>query len=181
MKKIVCISLLFIMASYTLAADVIITKQNKKYEGKVVKTTTKSLIVELVNGTIIVVPKDDIAEVRRGKYIFDFEKKMRYYMEVHHPFIPLMVLAIASGAYSVKKFGEYKDERERIKNETPDQVEKNTSDRSSEFLALGVVSVLLCAGSFYISLKPMEVKVPIGRIKISAAISGNRVMLSFNF
>jgi len=181
MKKLLLIGVFLVMAAHCFGQDIIITKQNKKYKGEVVKLTDKGFILRLLDGTIIVVPKSDISQIHRGKMIIDLEKKMRYYKEVHHPFLPLLVLGISSGAYSIKKFGDYQDERERVNNETPDIVEKNTSDRSFEHLALCIGSGLLSLGSIYIAFRPMEVTIPIGPIKMSANYSYKSVMLSFHF
>ncbi len=185
MKKMLLLVVFLVMAVHCFGQDIIITKQNKKYRGEVVKLTEKGFILRLIDGTIIVVPKSDISEIHRGKMIIDLEKKMRYYKEVHHPFLPLLVLGISSGAYSIKKFGDYRDERDRIKKideqNQADPELRNIDDKSWEHLALCIGSGLLSLGSIYISFKPMEVTIPIGPIKMSANYSYKRVMLSFHF
>ena len=185
MKRLILIIILLAVATQCLGQDIIITKQNRKYEGKVVKLTEKGFIIRLIDGTIIVVPKSDIARIHRGRMIIDLENKMRYYKEVHHPFLPLLVLGISAGVYSIKKYGDYKDERERIKEYNQDkQVNpdlKNIDDNSGEYLTHCIISGLLSLGSFYVSFRPMEVTIPIGPIKVSANYSYKRVMLSFHF
>jgi len=185
MKKLMVIFIFLMIVTQCVAQDIVITKQNKKYKGKVVKLTEKGFILRLIDGTIIVVPKSDISQIHRGKMIIDLEKQMRYYKEVHHPFLPLLVLGISSGAYSIKKFGDYQDERDRInkineENEVDPEL-RNIDDKSWEHLALCIGSGLLSLGSIYISFKPMEVTIPIGPIKMSANYSYKQVMLSFHF
>ncbi len=185
MRRLIYIVIFLAVVSQCFGQDIIMTKQNKKYKGKVIKLTEKGFIIQLIDGTIIVVPKSDISEIHRGKMIIDLEKKMRYYKEVHHPFLPLLVLGISAGVYSIKKFDDYQDERDRIKeyNEkkeaTPEL--KNIDDNSGEYLTHCIISGLLSLGSIYISFKPMEVTIPIGPIKMSANYSYKRIMLSFNF
>lgn len=185
MRKFVFIIIFFAVAAHCFSQDLIITKQDKKYKGKVVKLTEKGFILRLVDGTIIVVPKKDIVRIHRGKMIIDLEKKMRYYKEVHHPYLPLLVLGIAAGAYSIKKIGDYQNEKDRIKKHAKEMelnpALKNIDDNSGEYLTHCIISGLLCLGSSYIAFRPMEVTIPIGPIKMSANYSYKRVMLSFHF
>lgn len=178
MKKVACILLLLCFVPHVLGADIILTKQKRKYRGKVIKIIDKGFVVRTVEGSIIVIPKENISKIFRGNKVLDFEEGMSYYLEVRRPFLPFMVLSIATGAYAVKKFQDYQKERDRVRNATPEEM-VNTSDKSKTYLAWCIVSGLFSVGSFYVAIRPMEVKIPIGRINLSATSNG--VMLALHF
>lgn len=179
MKKIIVFFLLLVFSTHVFGADIIITKQKKKYHGKVIKITEKGFVIRIVDGTVIVLPKSNVSQIIRGKNVFDIENKVRYYIEVRRPYLPFVVLGIAAGVYCVDRFQEYQKERERIKNSIPQDELKNVDDKSGTYLAWSVVSGLFSIGSFYVAFKPLEVKIPMGQLNLSA--TPNRVMLSFHF
>ena len=99
---------------------------------------------------------------------------MSYYIEVKRPFLPLAILGIGAGIYAVKEFQDYQ-ENQRKTNETG--VQDLSSSKNA--LALGIASTLISLGSFYIALRPLEIKVPIGKIKMSVMPGGVRLAMNF--
>jgi len=178
MKKVATILLLLCLIPHAFAADTIVTKKNRKYHGKVIKIIDKGFVVRTVEGSIIVIPKENISKIFRGNKVLDLEEGMSYYLEVRRPFLPFIVLSIATGAYAVKKFQDYQNERERVKNSTLGDL-VDTSDKSKTHLAWCIASGLFSLGSFYVAIRPMEVKVPIGRINVSTTSNGITVALHF--
>jgi len=181
-KVVISILLCLFFVPQLFSADTIVTKKNRKYYGKVIKIIERGFVVRTVDGNVIVIPQDHISKIFRDNKVLDFEKKMSYYREVRHPFLPFMVLSVATGVYSVKRFQDYKEhhrqaEDEKLKNAGPDYT--NLNDQSKRDLAWSVVSALFSAGSFFVALRPMEVRVPIGRINLS--MMPNRVSLAFRF
>jgi hypothetical protein len=184
MKRVVYILLFFCLLSHAIAADVIVTKQNKKYHGTVIKITDNGFVIRTVDGAIFVLPKNQISKIIRNRDILDFDDMTRYYVEIRRPYLPFIVLGGATAAFAVKKYQDYKKERDRINearesNQVPDDEIKDMTDASKRHLAWCIVSGLFSAGSFYIAFRPMEVKVPMGRINLSMAPNG--VMLSMQF
>jgi hypothetical protein len=182
MKKVYCVLLILSLISQAFGSDRIITKKNKKYNGKVIKIVEKGFVVKTVEGSVIVIPKTNISLIYTGNKILDFNKKMSYYLEVRHPYLPFAILGIATGAYSVKKFGDYSKMRKQIKKENENaeiDSETNNTNDDKNALAVGIVSALFSVGSFYIALRPMEVKVPIGRLNLSASPCGMTLALHF--
>lgn len=183
MKKAIFILLIFFFIPQVLGADLIVTKQNARYRGKVIKITDKGFVVKTVEGTVIVLPKDQIYKIyREDKTILDFVEGTRYYIQVKRPFLPFVFLGIAAGAYAVNKFQDYQlhhrqAEDEKIQNAGPDY--QNLNDQSKRDLAWCIVSGLFSAGSFYVAFRPMEVKVPLGRINVSTTSNGVTVALHF--
>jgi len=169
---------LLCLIPHAFAADTIVTKKNRKYHGKVIKIIDKGFVVRTVEGSIIVIPKENISKIFRGNKVLDLEEGMSYYLEVRRPFLPFIVLSIATGAYAVKKFQDYQNERERVKNSTLGDL-VDTSDKSKTHLAWCIASGLFSLGSFYVAIRPMEVKVPIGRINVSTTSNGITVALHF--
>ena len=105
----------------------------------------------------------------------------KYQLGVRRPFLPFAVLGVVTGAYAVKSFGDYKAERDRVKNATPADLQ-NIDDKSKTFLAYSVVSALFSVGSFYIAFKPMEVRIPLERIeRISFNATSSGISVAFHF
>ena len=113
MKRVVCSVLLLCLTSQMLRADIILTKRGRKYNGKVIRITEKAFVVRTVEGTVIGVPKADIIKIFRDNQVLDFEQGVRFYLEVRRPFLPFIVLSIATGAYGIKKYQDYKDHKEQ--------------------------------------------------------------------
>jgi hypothetical protein len=178
MKKAMCLILLFLFMPMVLKADRIILKNKKIINGKVVKIVEKGFVVKTVEGSVIVIPQNTIAQIHRGNKIIDFETGMSYRIDTRRPFLPFFVLGVASGAYSVKRFGDYQDIHKKYGSVPGDSETKNTND-SKKAMAEGIVSGLLSAGSFFVALRPVEVRVPIGKIKISAVPNGVQLTLHF--
>ena len=51
------------LCSNALALDTIITKQNKKYQGKVVKNTAKGFVIQTTDGSMVILPKQDVTSI----------------------------------------------------------------------------------------------------------------------
>ena len=181
MKRAICIILLLCFATQVIAADIIVTKKNHRYEGKIVKTTKGGLLVRTLEGSVVVIPVKDISRIYRGNKIHDFEEGLSYYLEVRRPFLPFIVLSIASGYYAVQKYRDYRDHKEQSEVELPEEDMQNLKDQSKSDMAWCVVSGLLAAGSLWVALRPLEVKIPIARIRVSATPTPNGVTLAFHF
>ena len=181
MKKLTCILLSFACLSNVLGTDTIITRQNTKYVGTVVSRTESGFGMRRSDGSLIVVPTEDVSKIIRDNVEYDLIGGMKYQLEVRRPFLPFAVLGIVTGAYAVKSFGDYQNERDRVVNVT-DPGYQNTSDKSKTYLAYSVVSALFCAGSFYIAFKPMEVRIPIERIeRISLRTTASGISVALHF
>ena len=61
------------------------------------------------------------------------------------------------------------------------EINQNLKDQSKNDMAWCVVSGLLSLGSLYVALRPMEVKIPIARIKLSAVPTPQGITLAFHF
>lgn len=182
MKKIFFVFLLSGITFQALGADLIETKNHKKYNGKIIKTVDNKVVIKTEEGNMIGIPRSSLSKVTRGKEVFDFEKGERYYLEVRRPFLPFMVLSVACGAYSVVKFQDYKrnhDKYEKEKKATGAGDVSNLNDNSKKDLSAGVVLAVCSVGTFIMAIKPMEVKVPVGKIKISMAPNGMELALNF--
>jgi hypothetical protein len=181
MKKILASVIILCMCGTLFSADLIVTKDKREYRGKILKVMNQKFAIRLTDGSLIALPQDQIAKIYRGNDLLDFEEGMRYRIQKKYPYIPFSVLGIVSGAYAVDRFQEYgrrKDRYAKEKEEAGDDVQ-SLHDNSGSALAAGVVSTVLAAGSFYVAFRPLEVKVPIGKIKLSAV--PGEVRLSLNF
>ena len=181
MKKMILIVLLFIAVANVLAEDILVTKKGQKYHGRIIKRTQKGLVVRTVEGSVIVLPVQNISKIYRDNKVLDFEEGMSYYLETRRPFLPFVVLAIASGAYCVDRFNKYKkdkDESDAIIADSGDTDNQYIKD-SKKAMAASIISGLFSVGSLYIALKPMEVRVPIGRLKLSTTSKGVTLALHF--
>lgn len=177
-RKWICVGLALCLPVQALAVDRVITRQKREYRGTFLNRTREGLVLRTVEGTLVVIPQSEISKIyREDKSIWDFETGTRYYLKKSLPFLPFTLLGAASGAYAVHQFNNYRDERERVKD-TPDDV-NNITDRSMTHLALCIVSGIFSAGSFYIAFRPMEVKIPLGRINLSADHRGINLALRF--
>lgn len=189
MKRVLYIFFLFFcFIPQVVSADVIVMKNKKRYQGTVVRIAGEDkdkYVVKTVDGTLIVLARDDISKIiREDNSIWDFEEKMRYFLKVRRPFLPFIILGVAAGAYGVKKFQDYRDHhrmaQDVLKGEVgPGDDYTYLNDQSKKDLAWCVVSGLFSAGSFLISFKSMEVKIPIGRLNLSTTSS--RVTLALHF
>lgn len=182
MKRLILI-LFLVFVSETFGADLIITKENRKFKGKVVKVADGKFIVRTTSGSTLAIPRSHVAKIYRGNRLLDFEEGMSYLVEKRHPYLPFIVLSVASGAYSVNRYQEYKRRKDAY-NEYRDSPDydpelQNVSDDSGKALAESIIFGLFSAGSFYFAVKPMEVRVPIGKIQVSAAPGGVRLSLNF--
>jgi len=178
MRRITIYLLCLLFVPQLFAADTIVTKKNRKYYGKVIKIIGKGFVVKTIDGNVVVIPQSHISKIFRGNKVLDFESKMSYYREIRHPFLPFMVLSVATGVYSVKRFHDYKEHRRQAdENTIPGYT--NLSDQSKRDLAWSIVSALFSAGSFFVALRPMEVKIPIGRINLSTTHNGFILALHF--
>ena len=113
MRRWICILLIFCFLIPSLHADIIITKQNKKYHGKVIRVTEKGFVVRTTEGSVIVLPKNYVSKIFRGNKVLDLEKKMSYYVEIRRPYLPFAVLGIASGVYAIRRYQDYRDNKEK--------------------------------------------------------------------
>ncbi len=130
MKKTATILLLLCLTPHAFAADTIVTKKNQKYHGKVIDRNTKGFVIQTVEGSLVVIPQENISKIIRDNKIYDLEQRISYYLEVRRPFLPFIVMSIVTGAYCVKSFQSYNYERNRVKN--ADLVEQgNISDNTS--------------------------------------------------
>lgn len=183
MKKSCYIVLWLFCVSNALCTDTIITKQDNKYVGTVVNRTASGFELRKSDGSKVVVPTENISKIIRGNIEYDLIGGMKYQLEVKRPFLPFAILGIVTGAYAVKSYQDYRNEKDRIEREReaedlPSDYQY-TPDKSKTFLAYSVVSALFSAGSFYIAFKPMEVRIPLERISLSSTASGISVALHF--
>ncbi|MBN2105571.1 hypothetical protein JW835_16150 [bacterium] len=178
--------LLLIVVSNALALDILETRKGVKYRGKIVKVQDtkggKAFVMKTEQGSTIAVFQKNIARIYRDNQVIDLITGERYYTEVRRPFLPFAVLSIASGAYAINRFQEYdrlhkKAEKER-KEAQVDPETINTKDQKNA-MAAGIVSSILSVGSLYIAIRPMEIKVPIGKVKVSSTLNGVNIALHF--
>ena len=179
MRKTLWVLIFLSMVPGLFGTDVVITKEKRKFQGTVVKITEKGFVLRTMEGTMIVIPKDRVSKITRGNKILDFDAGISYYLEQKRPFLPFIVLSVASGYYAVIKFNDYKKNRDlaNADNLGPEYI--NLDDQSKKDMAWGIVSTLFCAGSVYVAFKPIEIKVPIGKIKVTLEPSGPVLSLHF--
>jgi len=183
MRKVVVVILLFCLIPQLLRADIIVTKDKNRYSGKVVKILPKDFAVKLDDGTVIIIPKNKVSQIIRNNIILDLDQGIRYFVEVRRPFLPFLILGTATGIYAFKKFKDYKDNKEQAdqlaEQAGMEEGYQNLNDQSKRDLAYGIVSAIFSVGSYYIALKPMEVRVPMGKINLSANPRGVSLALHF--
>jgi hypothetical protein len=136
----------------------------------------------LTDGNAILLPKAKISKIYRGNELIDLEAGMRYRITVNRPFLPFAILGAASGGYAVKRYRDYQKAHDSAESEIIEQnldsTTQNTKDEK-KILAESILWGILSVGSFYVALKPVEVKVPIGRVNLS--VSPNSVQLALHF
>lgn len=178
MKKWITILLVLALAGQAIAADVILTKQGRRYHGKVIRVTEKGFVVRTVEGSVIVIPKQNVTKIYRDNKVLDFEEGMSYYLEVRRPFLPFVALSVVSGIYGVGKINDY-NEKQKQADQLEAEARADYLKKSKQDLAMGIVAGLFSVGSFIIAIRPMEVRVPIGRINLSATQKGVTLALHF--
>ncbi|NQT24475.1 hypothetical protein HQ585_03900 [candidate division KSB1 bacterium] len=186
MKRLILFLLLLLFASQGFTTDLIVTKENKKFKGQVVKVIDGKYIVKTTSGTTLAIPKSHVARIYRGNRLVDFEEGMTYLVEKRHPYLPFIVLSVASGAYSVNRYQEYNRRKKSYNNTLSEAQEsgseddlQNLTDNSGKALAESIIFGLFSAGSIYFAVKPLEVRVPIGKISVGTAPNGVRLSLNF--
>ena len=179
MKRAVIIILLLGFGLTAWGSDTIVTKSNQKHRGTVVNKNDQGYVMRMKDGTLVVVPIQDISRIVRNNKVYDFEKRMGYYLETKRPFLPFIILGVAAGAYSVKRFQDYLKERDRVEAREGDDDVQDLTDKSGSHLAWSVASGLVGAGSFYIAFRPMQIMVPIGPINVG--VGSGQISLAVNF
>jgi hypothetical protein len=180
MKKIGAALAVLLIGVQIAAADVIETKNGRTYNGAIVKTVDGKVVIRTEDGNIIGIPRASLARVRRGKEVFDFVTGERYYYEVRRPFLPFTVLSVACGAYSVIQFQEYSKEKKKFNLQKKEQPNvQNLSDKSGQHMTAGIILTICSTGTFIMAIKPMEVKVPVGKIKVGMSPTGVHLALNF--
>jgi len=176
MKRILTLLVLLALTSSLTGADLIETKNNRKYNGKIVKTVGDKVVIKTDEGNMIGIPRSSLSKVIRGNEVFDFEAGERYYLEIRRPFLPFTIVSVACGAYSLVKFQDY--QRNRRENQPGESGETNLK-ASKKDLNWGIILAVCSVGTFIMAIKPMEVKVPIGKIKLSMTPTGAGLALNF--
>ena len=182
MKKVIVIILLISFAGTVMAKHTLVTLQGKKYHGTIIDRRGGNFVIRTEDGSVVEIPESITAKILQGNIVYDLELGQKYYLEVRRPFLPFIVLGVAAGAYGYKRFNDYSELHSAAEEQRklfPDGV-VNTSDQKTA-IAEGIVSMLVCAGSFYIALKPMKIKVPMGTIELSFQAPRPGVMLSLKF
>jgi len=180
MKRLMYVLILLGVTSYSAGADLIETRNNRKYNGKLVKIVEDKVVIKTDEGNMVGIPRSSLARITRGKEVFDFVSGERYYLEVRRPFLPFMAVSAACGAYSVIKYQDYQRNHDRYEKERREAgADSNLKDTSKKDLGTSVILAVCTAGTLVMALKPMEVKVPIGKIKLGMAPNGMRLSLNF--
>jgi hypothetical protein len=182
----IVISIFLLMATQSFSGDILETRKGVKYCGKIIKIQDtkegKAVVIKTDEGGTVAVFQKEIARIYRDNQVLDFMTGERYYVEVRRPYLPFAVLGIATGAYAVNRFQEYNRLHDKAERERElagvDAETINTSDQKNA-MALGIVSSLLSVGSFYVAIRPMEIKVPMGKINLSGIPKGVRLSLHF--
>jgi hypothetical protein len=182
MRKLIIIVLLISFAGAVMAKDTLVTLQGKKYHGTVIDRRGGNWVIRTEDGSVVEIPESITAKIIRGNIVYDIQLGQKYYLEVRRPFLPFIVLGVAAGAYGYKRFNDYADLHKSAEAELQDQGQDvtNTKDQKTA-LAEGIASLLVCAGSFYIALRPLKVKVDMGTIELSLQAPRPGVMLSLKF
>ena len=178
MRKIYFILLTCCLWSQLSAVDRIITKNNRSYRGKVVNRVDDKFVIKTVEGDEIRLPVDEVSEIQRGDVILDFNTYMRYRIEKQRPLLPLAILGIATGVYAINQYGVYQDKKTEYDQKRLD-ANAEPLENPGKYLAYSIASALVSAGSFYFALKPVEVRVPVGQLKLGATRQGITLALCF--
>ena len=171
------------MAAPLLAEDLIVTRTNQEYRGQIIKVVKGNYAIRTTDGNLMALPGSKIARIYRGNRLLDFEEGMSYLIQKKHPYLPFAVLGLGAGAYAVDRYKEYNRRKDRYNQQVNepdfDPELQNVQDNSGKALAECVIAGLFSAGSFYMAFRPLEVKIPTGKIRVSAV--PNRVLLSYSF
>ncbi|MBN2415011.1 hypothetical protein JXO52_04180 [bacterium] len=168
-----------LLAGTGFATDIIVTKTGARIEGKVLKRTDDQWAFRRLDGSITIFKTADISQFIRGKYIYDFEKKIQFIVEKRRPFLPFLVLSAGTGYYAVQKFQDYRKHRDEAEADNLGPDYQNLQDESKKDMAFGIISGLFCAGSIYIALRPVEVKTALSTFKLSATPSRLNLAIEF--
>ena len=88
MKKMLLILIILCFVAQALGEDIVITKQGRKYTGKIIRRTAQAFIVQTRDGTAMALKITDVAKIIRGNQVLDFVEGMQYHLEVRRPFLP---------------------------------------------------------------------------------------------
>lgn len=180
MKKIVSVGIVCLFFTQICLADIIETKNNKIYKGKIIKTSEKGLAIRTEEGNTVVIPKNQLARIQRDKKVYDFLNGEIYYLEKRRPFLPFSVFSVSLGAYSVTKFQDYQKNRKKAEEPTREDPEvQNLKDQSGKDLAMSIGFGICSVATLILALKPIEVKVPVG--KISMQVTPTQIGLALSF
>ncbi|HDQ45580.1 MAG TPA: hypothetical protein ENN17_08810 [bacterium] len=177
MRKLLVLLFIFIFCGTLISEDRIVTKARQEYRGRVVRVVKENYVIRLTNGSLIALPQSQISRIYRGNRLLDFEEGMSYIIQKKYPYLPFGVLTIASGAYAVNRYQEYERRKERFKE--ADTGEQDLRDNSGNALAESVIFGVVSLGALYVAFRPLEIKVPVGKINLSAV--PGQVRLSLNF
>ena len=187
MKRMLCILIACLCVSQAWAQDLITKKDGVKIKGRVVKSANQAYAVRTVEGNLVVVKMDDIATIKRGNMLLDLEHQIKFRVEKQRPFLPFLILTGASTAYSVYQFNEYKKNKKAADDalagltDTTEDEYINLKDKSKRNLAMCIASGFVGVGTAYIALKPVEVRTPLGPLKLSLGVQGSQVQLAVRF
>ena len=171
------------MVPQIVLADIIVTRDKTRYSGKVIKILKNDFAVKLDDGTVIILKKSSVKEIIRNNMVLDLDDQMRYMVEKKRPFLPFLILSAATGIYAGRKFKDYSDHKKEADAIAADAgmggEYQNLSDQSKRDMAIGIVSAMFSVGSFYIAVKPVEMRTPMGRINFGATSRGVSLALRF--
>ena len=185
MRKLIILIILCV-APRIFSLDILETRKGMKYSGKIVKVQDtkegRAFVMKTTQGSTVALLQKHIARIRRGNEIIDLLTGERYYQEIRRPYLPFAVLGIASGVYAVNRFQEYNRLHDKAEQESElagvDPETINTNDQKNA-MAAGIVSSIISVGSFIVAIRPMEIRVPIGKVKVSGVSNGIQVALHF--
>jgi len=181
MKRILFILISCLFFSQAMAQYNITKKDGVVIQGRVVKRSKDAYAVRTVAGNLVVVQIRDIARIQSGKTLFDLETQIRYRVEKRRPFLPFLLLSGAAAFYSAHQIEEYRKNKKEADDAIFDEDIIYLNDKSKRNMAFSIISGFVSVGTAYIALRPIEVKTPIGPIKLSMGVRNNRVQLSMNF
>jgi hypothetical protein len=185
MQKFI-ILILFCAVPRLFSLDILETRKGIKYSGKIVKVQDtkegRAFVMKTNQGSTVALLQKQIARIYRNNEIIDLITGERYYQEIRRPYLPFAVLGIASGVYAVNRFQEYNRLHDKAQQESNlagvDAETINTNDQKNA-MAAGIVSTIISVGSFIVAVRPMEIRVPIGKVKVSSTSNGIQLSLHF--
>ncbi|MBN1780128.1 hypothetical protein JW948_03315 [bacterium] len=186
MKVKIIVLVLLLSVTQIFSLDIIETRKGMKYRGSIVKVQNtkegKAFVIKTEQGGTVAVYQKDVARIHRDNQIIDLITGERYYLEIRRPYLPFAVLSIATGAYAVNRFQEYNRLKEKADKERElagvDDETINTSDQKNA-MGAGIVASIISVGSLYVALRPMEIRVPLGKINVSG--TWNQIHLALHF